>query len=156
MTVVLFASMPKVRPLPSAGISGFVGTRGLSDSPPVRRLARRCLSQKRPIGSLTFRRRPFARTLAITPAAGSIASVSPTDPQRSSPLRWRLDATSALSRPAPHSLALRPVRLLPRHIRGLPGAWTAGSLRSILRAATKANRQLLERISHPLVLHSFT
>ena len=106
----------EVRPLPSTGISGFAGTMGLSDSRLVRRLLRRLPLPEQPAGPLTLLSEPFARATAITPAAESVVSVVSTDPQRPSPVRWRLDAATSLSRPARHSLALRPMRLLPRQI----------------------------------------
>ena len=124
------SSTPEVRPLPSAVVTRFsgrlrlpFGTMGLSDSPRARHLTRRLPAhlRRRPLGPLTLRRGPSARAVAITPAAGSVSPVITTDPQRSSPIRWRLDAASELSRPARHSLrraspplALRPMRLLPR------------------------------------------
>src|SRR5215208_264634 len=126
-TVFCLASTPEVRPLPSAVVTRVtgrlrlpLGTMGLSDSRPIRRLPRRSppVARRRSVGPLTLHRGPCARAVVITPAAGSGASVGGElpDPRRPSPVRWRLGAASSLSRPARRSLTLRPVRSLPRRI----------------------------------------
>src|SRR5215208_8247943 len=103
-TVFCLASTPEVRPLPSAvvtrvtgrlrlrglrlrglrlrglrlrGLRLPLGTMGLSDSRPIRRLSRRSppVARRRSVGPLTLHRGPSARAVVITPAAGSDASV---------------------------------------------------------------------------------
>ena len=112
LTVVCFASMPKVRPLPSAGVSGFTGTMGLSDSRSTRRPRRRCVgdrsglsrcAERLPHVPLPLPRRPVRAIRLFSPHRDGLR-----------PFVGGSATATSLSGPARHSLALRPVWLLPR------------------------------------------
>ena len=129
---------------------------GLSDSRPVRRLI--AAFGPRPAtgrASHVAQIEPSARAVAITPAAGRVLFGCLPRPATAFARSLRLGAATSLSRPARHSLALRPAGSLGRPRRPLSRGFGPPVSRPSRSSATRPNRQLPGWNPPPLVIRAF-